>query len=154
MAAAVVKFHGFYALGVLYPPAELLGLFKGDVLHHDLGGAEGGKFLLHQLQTLAGLGILREIIGQAVVHLHPVSRKGAENRCGQKGKKQYVSFIHNEGGNALHQAHLFLYFHKHHLSIISLSYIKILKIYLDNLDFLYGREYFNNFFIAIFSLLL
>ena len=73
VAAAVVKFHGFYALGILYSPAELLGLFKGDILHHDLCGAEGGKFPLHQLQPLAGLGILREIVGQAVVHLDPVS---------------------------------------------------------------------------------
>ena len=73
MAAAVVKLHGLDPIGILDSPAKLLCLLIGDILHHDIGGAEGGKFLLHQLQTLTGLGVLREIIGQTVVYLHPVS---------------------------------------------------------------------------------
>ena len=70
---AVVKLHRLDPVGMFNLFAERLSLFVGDVLHHDFGRAEGDKFLLHQLKALTGLGILRQIVGQTVVDLYPVS---------------------------------------------------------------------------------
>ena len=73
MVPAVVKLHGLDPLGLFNYFAERLSLLVGDVLHHDLGRAEGHKFPFHQLKALTGLGILRQIVGQTVVDLYPVS---------------------------------------------------------------------------------
>ena len=73
MVPAVVKLHGLDPLGLFNLFAERLGLFIGDILHHDLCRAEGDKFPFHQLKTLPGLGVLGQIVRQTVVDLHPVS---------------------------------------------------------------------------------
>ena len=53
--------------------AEAQGLLVAYVLHHDAGGAVGGKFPLHEIQSLPGFGILGQVVRDALIHPDPVA---------------------------------------------------------------------------------
>ena len=68
---------------------------------HDSGGAEGGKLLLHEGQSLAGLRGLRQILCNVVAHADPVSGKQAEDQGTGIEKKDQVSFVDDDCGQFL-----------------------------------------------------
>ena len=75
----VVEFHGLHALQGLQLVRQFLCAGTGDVVHHDPVCAEGHKLLVHGGQALPGLRLLRQIVGQVVVHFHPAAGKHTED---------------------------------------------------------------------------
>ncbi len=114
----VVVVLGVVVLHPLYPfdPGDLIFQFLGLVLrnirHHNLGTAVSDELILHDVQGLAGLRILRQIGRQFTLHLHPVAGKSGENQHNDGKQEKQIPFIHNEGGKLGHKAvsHLFLIF--------------------------------------------
>ena len=118
---AVVKFYGFHALQLAQAVLQLQGFLIGNVGHHDLGGAEGGKLPLHQVKPLPGLRIVRQVGGNIVADPDPVPGKGTEYGRGGKDEKEYIALIHNDSGHPLHKAALLACFQSDHLKINGLA---------------------------------
>lgn len=97
-------------------PSELIGqVFRfliGDIGHHDLRRAVGGKLLLHQIEgDLCPCGIRQER-GEVVFDLDPIAGEGRENEHDDGDEEKQVAAIHNEGGQPYHKGgFIILLFH-------------------------------------------
>ena len=72
MFLRVVKRDALHAVDGFNPLGHGLRLVIGHVDEHDLCRAEGDKLILHQMQALIRLRILRQICRKLILHLHPV----------------------------------------------------------------------------------
>ena len=50
---------------------DLLCGLIGHIGNHHPGGGKGGKVLVHGIDTLAGLSILRQVFGHVIFHVDP-----------------------------------------------------------------------------------
>ena len=121
MLGGIVKVHGLHTLQLAQAVLQLQGFFISNIGHHDLGGAEGGKLLLHQVKPLPGLRIVRQVGGNIVADPDPVPGKGTEYGRGGKDEKEYIALIHNDSGHPLHKAALLASFQSDHLKINGLA---------------------------------
>ena len=104
-----VKRHGFHTRTGRQLFGQLLRPGEGNVVHHDAVGAEGGKFLVHNGKAPAGLRLLRQIVGQCVVHLYPAAGKHAEDGQSDIQQIKCLPLIHDESGQMFDRT-LFAFF--------------------------------------------
>lgn len=79
MVGRIVKIDRLHALDLFEVIEHVLRVLVGDVRHHDLSRAVGGKLPVHDVQRLFRLGILRQIERQIIFNLDPVAGKHGEN---------------------------------------------------------------------------
>ena len=110
------------ALDLLQLIADGLSPLPGHVFHHHLGRAVGNELLVHQIQTLPGLGMIRQIGLQIVFHRDPVPGDSGKNQADHQHQKEKIPLIHNEGGKLHHGIGLVvLIFGSHGASLLSRS---------------------------------
>ena len=66
--------------------------------HHHPGGTEGGEFLLHQGQPLAGLCGVRQVLRDVVADADPVPGEQAEQQRTRVQEKDQLPLIHDHRG--------------------------------------------------------
>ena len=101
---AVAEIHGGDPLDVPQPLRKALRLVVGDVGDHHPGGAQGGELLLHEPEALTGFRLLRQVVGDVVVHLYPAAGKEAENDAHHVDEEKQVPLIHDHRGQAHEKA--------------------------------------------------
>ena len=74
-------------------------MVAGDVVHHDAAGAEGDKLVVHNGESLAGLGGVRQVAGEIVVHRHPAPRKHTEDGKADVNQVKCLALIHNKSSD-------------------------------------------------------
>ena len=80
MVLGVVVLHPLYSVDPGDLIFQFLGLVLRNIRHHNLGTAISDELILHDVQGLPGLRILRQIGRQFTLHLHPVAGKSRENQ--------------------------------------------------------------------------
>ena len=83
--------------------SQLLSLGRCDVGHHYLRRAVGDELLVHDGQRLLGLRVVRQVEGQVILHLDPVTGKGGENEADDGDEKDQIPLIHDERGQLFHE---------------------------------------------------
>ena len=105
----VVKAHALHAADIRDLLGDGLRLVIRDVHQHELGRAEGGELVLHQVQALVRLRLLRQVGGQLVFYLHPAAGEDREDQPDRNDQKNQIPFVDDEAGELVHEA-LFLVF--------------------------------------------
>ena len=94
----VPEVHGGDALDRLQRIHQRQGLVIRDVGYHHPGCAKGGELVLHHAQTLAGLRVLSQIVGDIVVNGHPVPGKQGKEDGRTIDQEKQVPFIYDPCG--------------------------------------------------------
>ena len=61
---------------------------KGNIGHHDPGGAVGDEFLIHDGKPLSGFGFFRQICGNVVFNIDPAGGEKTEDKCKDVQKEE------------------------------------------------------------------
>ena len=103
VVGGLVVVHALHALHLPDLIGQLFRLGGGHVGHHQLRRAVGDELLVHHRQRLLGLGVVRQVIGQVVLHLHPVPGDGGEDQSDNGDEENETALVHDEGGQLLHK---------------------------------------------------
>ena len=109
MLLRVVKRNALHAIDRFQPFGHGLRLVIGHVDKHDLCRAKRDKFILHQMQALVRLRVLRQIRRKLVLHLYPVPRKRGKHQPNGDNQKDQIPLVYNKAGKLIHEA-LFVVF--------------------------------------------
>ena len=78
-------------------------LIRRDVCHHDLRCAVGDELLVHNVESLLGLGIVRQIKGKVAFHLDPAAGEEGKNQQDDRKQEDEVALVYDEGGDLFHK---------------------------------------------------
>ena len=103
MVCVLFKFHVLDAVHTAQHLGKLLRLRERHVGHHDLRIPVSNELTVHDLQPLARLRGVRQIIGQLIVDVRLARREDRQHaRHGKQHHKQ-PPFVHNERRQTLHK---------------------------------------------------
>ena len=96
------EFHALYILAFGDPRLQIDRVLPEDIGHHDLGGAEGGELLLHQIKAAPCLRVAGQISGQIILDLNPVFREDGKDQSNDVDKEKEHPFINDKGCDLQH----------------------------------------------------
>ena len=122
VVGGLIIVHALHTLHLPDLSGQLLRLRRGDVGRHHLRRAVGDELLVHHGQCLLGLGVIRQVIRQVVLHLHPAAGDGGEKQADNGDQEDKAALVHDEGGQL---------FHKGHAACVALAH----DVYISSFDF-------------------
>ena len=63
VALGSIKLHALYPLDGADLLRQGVGLLEGNIVHHDAAGPKGDKLIIHNGETLTGLGAVGQVAG-------------------------------------------------------------------------------------------
>lgn len=68
----------------------------------------GCKLFLHNIQTLPGFGVVRQVLCQCILNHYPALGNDGEDNGNDRNQKKQIPLVDNEGRKLDHEAVLFL----------------------------------------------
>ena len=109
----ILELYAVHAVHIFDLVGQVQRHIIGDVVHHHLRRAVGDKVVVHHGQALPGLGVIGQIGGDVVFHLHPALGHYAKHNGENVQQEKQVSLIHDQRGQLFHAAAFFLFFVLH-----------------------------------------
>ena len=106
MVCVFFKHHVLDTVHTAQHLGKLLRLRKRYIGHHDLRIPVGNELAVHDLQTLARLRGVRQIIGQLIIDVRLARREDRQHARHGKQHHEQPPFVHNERRQALHKRFL------------------------------------------------
>ena len=115
----VVKYGVSDAINLLQLFGKLFALLIGNVGNHDPGSTIGDKLVIHDRQSLPGLGRIRQVGCDIIFNLDPSICDNTENNGKNIKQEKQVPFINDKGCYLFHGSCLILSSLVHVKSILS-----------------------------------